>query len=743
MSSPSSHRWKFFRTGGLDQVALETAADLANLRTLDQKLWVALSCPVNGLALDPKTLTLIDHDKDGRIKVPEVLDAIDWTATRLKSLDVLLKPSPTLPLAAINDQTPEGKSLLAAAKQILLNLGKDESAALSPEDTSDSQKIFANTRFNGDGVLPADVWEESAVRQLIADVIACEGSVPDRSGRPGITQAQLDKFFADLEAWHTWYRKGASRDILIAGPGTGVAYEAVTAVRAKIDDYFARCRLAAFDSRALAAVNRQESEYLALAAKDLRITDAEIAAFPLARIAPNQPLPLDERLNPAWVAAIARLQTTAITPILGPGKTVLTSEEWALLTDALAPYEGWWKAKPVGNVEKLGPARIEEILRSPTKAAVTHLLAEDLALKPQSDAIDEVDQLVRYHRDLGTLLRNFVNFADFYDPRVPATFQVGTLYLDSRSCDLCIRVEDPAAHSILASLSKIYIAYCDLKRAGGTTMKIAACFTQGDSDYLMVGRNGLFYDRDGRSWHATITKILDNPISIRQAFWSPYKKFVRMVEEQIAKRAAAAQTRADATLGTVAASVAQADKSKPAEPKRLDVGTVAAIGVAVGSIGTMIAAIFTKAVELSWWQYPLVVLGIVLAISGPSVLIAWLKLRQRTLGPVLDANGWAVNGRVKINIPFGTELTGRAQLPPGSRHPLTDPFAERSSLTRNLLLATLVLLAIAFGVRWDQQRRGHYFWQSTPPAPPPAAPAPTTPPTPTTAPLPTAATPAP
>jgi hypothetical protein len=64
----------------------------------------------------------------------------------------------------------------------------------------------------------------------------------------------------------------------------------------------------------------------------------------------------------------------------------------------------------------------------------------------------------------------------------------------------------------------------------------------------MVGRNGLFYDRKGRDWDATITKIIDNPISIRQAFWAPYKKLVRMIEEMAAKRAAAADAAADAKL---------------------------------------------------------------------------------------------------------------------------------------------------------------------------------------------------
>src|SRR5690606_36342466 len=97
-------------------------------------------------------------------------------------------------------------------------------------------------------------------------------------------------------------------------------------------------------------------------------------------------------------------------------------------------------------------------------------------------------------------------------------FQAGTLYLDSRSCALVVRVDDPGKHAPLAGLSKCYLAYCALRRPGGETLQVAAVFSGGDSDYLMVGRNGVFYDRKGRDWDATITKIVDNPISIRQAF---------------------------------------------------------------------------------------------------------------------------------------------------------------------------------------------------------------------------------
>ena len=67
------HRWRFFRAGGFDQVRLDSGADLLALEKLDQKLWVALACPTEGLEFDKKTLELIDSDSDGRIRAPELL----------------------------------------------------------------------------------------------------------------------------------------------------------------------------------------------------------------------------------------------------------------------------------------------------------------------------------------------------------------------------------------------------------------------------------------------------------------------------------------------------------------------------------------------------------------------------------------------------------------------------------------------------------------------------------------------
>jgi hypothetical protein len=703
----SAHVWKFFRAGGFDQVRLETGADLMALDELDQKLWVALACPTRGIEFGTRTLDLIDTDKDGRIRAPDIIAATRWAGSCLKNPDDLIECSPSLALSAINDATPEGKQLLSSARQILANLGKKDATAITIEDTTDTTRIFAQTVFNGDGIIPADSAEDDTVKTVISDVIACLGADTDRSGKPGVSQARADQFFMEARAFSDWWNKAETdASVFPLGAATAASYATMKTVKVKFDDYFARCRLAAFDPRALVAVNRQEVEYLALAAKDLTITAAEIASFPLARIEANKPMPLKEGLNPAWADAVGRFQADVVKPLLGE-KSALPEAEWATITARFAAYQTWLGSKAGAAVEKLGLQRVREILASKGQEAITALVAKDKALEPEANAIAAVDKLVRYHRDLFKLLNNFVSFRDFYRRKDKAMFQVGTLFLDQRSCELCVRVDDAAKHAALAGLSKTYLAYCELTRKStGEKMTIAAAFTNGDSDNLMVGRNGIFYDRQGRDWDATITRIVDQPISVRQAFWAPYKKVVRFIEEQITKRAAAADAASTEKLAAAAFApekAAVAGKAPDQRPK-LDSGVIAALGIAAAGISGMIGGVVGAFLGLGMWM-PLGVLGVLLLISGPSMVLAWLKLRQRNLGPILDANGWAVNARARINIPFGASLTHVAKLPPGTQRELFDPFAEKRRPWK-LWLLLLTLVGIALG--WWQGKLDPY-----------------------------------
>lgn len=689
--------WKFVRAGGFDQVHLESGADLIALGELDLKLWVALACPVKGLEFDARTLELIDLDKDGRIRAPELISAAAWAGAMLKNPEDLMKGSDSLLLSAVNDTSDEGRQLVTTIKMVLRSMGTPDAGSISVADTDKAQKAFEAQTFNGDGVVPLESVPDEATKAVLSQIIETQGSVLDKSGKAGVSEVQVEAFNKALTEHAAWLAQ-ADASVLVLKGDSAEAFDAFSAVKPKIDDYFARARLAAFDPRALTALNREEKDYLAVAAKDLTVTAQEVAPFPLAQVAAGKPLALQVGLNPAWAEPMAAFVEKGATP-LGV-KDPMTEAEWVRVRAAFAPYETWHAAKVGASVEKLGPARVNELADGAWKPKLISLLVEDASQKPVADAINSVEKLVRLNRDLLTLANNFVTFRDFYSRKTPAIFQAGTLYLDTRACELCVRVEDPAKHATVAPLSRSYLVYCDLSRpAFGEKMSIVAAMTAGDIDNLMPGRNGLFYDRKGRDWDATVTKIVDAPISVRQAFWSPYKKLIRFVEEQAAKRAAAADAAGTDRLVGSAATVDKGVAGKAPEPaaaKKLDIGVVAAIGVAVGGIAAAFGALLSAFFGLGFWM-PIGLIGLLLLISGPSMAIAWLKLRQRNVGPLLDANGWAVNAQARINVPFGRSLTKQAELPEGSTRDLSDPFAETDTPWRTwVALAVIAGLAIAW-----------------------------------------------
>jgi hypothetical protein len=695
-----SHKWRFFRSGGFDQVRLDTAADLKALGELDPKLWAALSCPVDNLEFDARTLQLIDTDGDGHIRVPEIIAATNWAVALLKNPEDLLYGHAVLPLDAINDGTNEGAIVLASARHILQNIGKSGELVISIEDTADLSKIYASTQFNGDGIIPANSADKADVQQVIGEIMQCTGSELDRSGQPGISEQKIEQFFTEARAYSGWWQiaEKNAQAILPLGESTEAAKKLLDRLHAKIDDYFTRCQIAQYDQRAAESLNPALTEYQTLTKVDLSAHSGHIAALPLATIAANKPLPLESGINPAWFDAITEFKTIIVEPVLG-NQTTLSYKQWRQLCELFSAHQSWLETKQGVLVESLGIKRVREILGGGYQQKLLQLIEQDKSLTSTLDAIYSVEKLIRLHRDLFRLLNNFVSFRDFYTAQYKAIFQAGSLYLDGRTCDFCLRVSDINKHSSMANLSGIYLAYCECQRKGGNEkINIVAAFTDGDADNLMIGRNGIFYDRNNQDWDATIVKIIEHPISVRQSFWYPFKRIGKMIGEQLEKFASAREKAVqDQAAAGISGTAQAADPSKPPSAAPFDVGKFAgifaAIGLAIGAIGTAIASIVTGFISLTWWQMPLAILGIILAISGPSMLLAYLKLRKRNLAPLLDGSGWAVNTRAIINIPFGASLTKLATLPPGAQRSLSDPYAEKQRPWK-LYLFVLALLTV-------------------------------------------------
>lgn len=360
--------------------------------------------------------------------------------------------------------------------------------------------------------------------------------------------------------------------------------------------------------------------------------DAQIAAAKVeVKPAPEAPYAAD--VISAWHAAKdandayfhdVEMQKLGLVKANEEAAPICSAEQWAEMSAKISAYEAEVAAVAAAN---------------------------DAALTAAAGPLREARKLLLLERWFVTLLRNYVTFEQFFHKREQAVFQCGRLYIDSRMTDLCVRVADAAKMGADAGKSGLFLLFltCENKTSG-KKMDIIAGMTAGEVNNLFVGKNAIFYDRDGLDYDATVTKIIDNPISVAQAFWTPYRKLANWVSDLVNKSIAEKESKSFEGLkdGTTKAVDAPKQEAAPAFDIAKFAGIFAALGMALGAIGTAVTALATGIASLLWWQVLVAIAGVLLCISGPSMLLAAIKIHKRNLAPVLNANGWAINAEVFV-----------------------------------------------------------------------------------------------
>lgn len=692
--SDTTHKWRFFCAGDFDQPLISTAADLAALASLDQKLWASLACPTSQLNISSKFLQMLDANGDDRIRAPELIAAVNWTLARLNNPDCLFEQRQL----AVNDfkDCADNHNLIRAAQRLLQLLGRQPQDSLDASDTADTKVIFPANAANGDGLVPPQLTTDPLLKQQIAHIINCLGAVTDRSGEDAVDENNTLEFYAQVSAVQSWHSAADEQAKQPFGAATATVIPLLARLQDKINDFFTRIELVAYDSRAATIMAADEAQLHQLASGDLSHTES-LQHLPLANLQQQDGISFTSGINPAWRADMQLLYETAIKPQWGEVER-LELQQWQQLLSQARVYFDWQASKPDSQVGRTLPLDTILAIDAPAmQQQLLALIASDLEVAEAAQGWVDLDKLLNMQQYLVVLLKNFVSFENFYGQQEKAIFQAGTLYIDGKSCDLVVEVKDVDAHSKIAVQSDSYLIYCHCLRRGQPVggreeCKIVALISNGSDHELMVGRNGLFYDRDGNDWDATVVKVIDNAISVRDAFWSPYRRVANMVSTQIQKLASSQD---EQLLAIVSDSIEQGKPQAPFDIAKF-AGIFAAIGLAIGAIGTAFAAAFSGLMTMHWWQWPLVVIAIAALISGPSMLLAWFKLRRRSLGPILDANGWAVNARARISISFGSNLTQIASLPQGSGRSLKDPHARKSRARWWLFLLLITAAAAAW-----------------------------------------------
>ena len=326
--------------------------------------------------------------------------------------------------------------------------------------------------------------------------------------------------------------------------------------------------------------------------------------MPLVTEEADKELPLRDHLNPKHLEAVIAFAEKCVKPVLGDVEK-LDRLGWKKVKAAFAPYRAWVGSKPVTNAGVKGELEDEE-------------------------------RVLRYKLHMLEFLENYVNMRRLYSQDELAVFQTGTLRIDAKEMNLCFHVESEAAHSALAEKSSCCVIYLKLSRPSeGASRSICAVVTAGAVAQLYVGRNGVFYDRDGKDWEAVVTKVVENQVSLLEAFWAPWRKLGEGVAAGVKKflgdKQAAAQKNAEA--GTQSAQAGGAAMAS----------SVAAIGIGVGVVGAAAASLMSAISKMTALQIAISVVALVLVVSLPSVVLTWFKLRRRDIGAILNASGWAIN----------------------------------------------------------------------------------------------------
>jgi hypothetical protein len=486
----------------------------------------------------------------------------------------------------------------------------------------------------------------------------------------------------------------------------------------KIDQYFAQCRALSFDPGAIPPSGPALRAFEGVDSRDPAALEAALRDAPPAPVGPSGTLDFSGPLNPAYRDRLLVLREQVVAPLLGEETTHLDAESWKSLKARFAPYRQWLEARPATAASGLDRERLTAYLDSRFADAARDLIGRSMETAIVLEHIRLVEKALVFQKWLLAFANNFVSFPYLYDPHSTAMFERGTLVMDGRRFSLGVRVDDRTEHAKLAASSNIYVLYAELTRKdapAGTVVAVPVTYLGRGN--LGPGKRGIFIDTDGGLWDARVVQVIENPISLREAFVAPFQRLGRMLTGRIETWTASAEKRLDSAAGDAVTAVqGSVDRSADSMSNRTATapvpapvpaaaagpppvqregrsvpGMLAGGGIAVAAMGSSLAFITKTLAGVKLHQILIVILAALLAVTVPTLLVAWGKLRRRDLSAVLEGCGWAINTRMRLSRVQSRTFTQRP------------PYPLRVTPTGRLtwwLLGILAITAIAAAIVW-------------------------------------------
>ncbi len=715
---------QFLQYGSAYQLRIESPDDLVAALTLDDALWAATSAPVGAFRCERRFLDLLDRDGSGRITSDEVRAAIRWLLERLADRRCLFEPFTELPLSALANGKPQTQALVRAAEYVVRDGPQTDAAtapALTLERIRDCMAYFNRKPFNGDGVIVPEAASDPEVAQFIADIVACTGGTLDAGGKQGVTLAQTNEFCAAVKAFLDWdaqglgaLAEGRESPVLPFGRETPDLYALFARQAQRMDEYFEWCRMLRYDPAL--APPRAPAVPGDAGAEAVR---RRLATDPLAKPRTDGVLPLaGDAVNPLYADDLLTLRDTVLRRCLPQTGDTLTADAWQEVRRRFKPYAQYVAERKGACAERLARERLRLYTRPDLAEQVKALITRDLEVADIRRGIEDIERLWLFATHLPRLANNFISFSHLYSLHERALFERGSAVIDGRWFNLALKTEDVNAHATVARTGNIFTIYLEVERLNGDgKFTVALPATHGTRGNVREGKRGIFFDVDGREYDARVVRIIENPISLREALISPLWRLRDFVVGKIESISGAnekeLQKSADAFFQSSAAArpTPTAPATPPAPAGLGPAGLFMGLGVATAALGTAFAYISKTVIGMSPANRLLSLLGALAVVFVPVALVAVMKLRSQDLSSLLEACGWAVNARLRLSRAQRGQFTRKAPFPEGA-----GGTPERRWVFR--LLLTLALLAALTGV---VVHFGGCLKKDAPPLPPAAA----------------------
>lgn len=683
---------KFAKAYHLDIAA---PADLRDVLALDDSFWAATSAPVSAFHEDAAFLRYIDSDRNGRMRSDEVRAALRWLLDTLADASRVGADADEVLLDAVDKASAAGPGLLVTAAYVNEQAGRKDAPDVRLADVRAAMAELRGKPLNGDGVLvPAAADDDAALKEYVEAAIAATGGSDDISGAKGVNSAQLADFAAALKDFLAWKAQGApdNAETMPLGADTPAVFNLFARHKDAVDRFFFIADFQRYDPAG--------AEKFLVSDPASATASGALEAAPLARPLPDGSLPLDgPNVNPLRRDVVAALRDGLFGRVLGREAPESVAEsDWKKVKATLAAYEAYLAAKKGAIVEALPADKLQGWADGPFDAAAKKLQEEDEIVAKRVAAFADLEKLLLFHRRLPRFLNNYVSLTEFYRPDETSLFERGRLLIDGRWFNLSIEVPDAAAHAAVAKNGGLYTMYVLVEPVGGPpSFTVVVPATAGTRGNLAVGKRGVFFDLDGHEYDATITSIIENPISLKEAILSPFQNIAKSVMGKIENLGAAAQAKIE-KAGTEAADAVAEGKVPPAPAAPAPApaagggaaGMFMGVSVAVAALGSAFAFIAKSVSAMSGAQRLTALLVILAVVLGPIVLAGVLKLMRQDMGPIIEGCGWAVNKSMRLTRKLRRQFTLTKAYPEGAE----GTPAKRAAVTLGVLV---VLLALAFG----------------------------------------------